>query len=132
MLLNFQTGHIVEEAAKACGEYAHCRHYNPGTMLNSERFFEVMTRFPDLIIFTSTLNNVFLQHQAVSDAAKLLIPTVGIVDTTCDPTLVTYPVPGNDDTPVAIELYAKLFKQAILIGKEKRKEAVEKYGMAPM
>ncbi|RVE40698.1 hypothetical protein evm_014652 [Chilo suppressalis] len=41
-------------------------------------------------------------------------------DTNCNPNLITYPVPGNDDTPVAIELYCKLFKEAILRGKAER------------
>lgn len=59
---------------------------------------------------------------AVADAAKLLIPTVGIVDTNCDPTLITYPVPGNDDTYVSQKLYHHLFKNAILKGKQKRKQ----------
>ena len=50
------------------------------------------------------------------------IPTVGIVDTSCDPRLITYPIPGNDDTPSAIQLYCNLFEKAILSGKAKRKE----------
>jgi len=57
----------------------------------------------------------------VKDAAKMLIPTVGIVDSNCNPNLITYPVPGNDDTLCAVELYCKLFKEAILRGKNKRK-----------
>jgi small subunit ribosomal protein S2 len=83
---------------------------------------------PDLIIFLSTLNNVFETHPAVTDAAKLLIPSVGIVDSNSDPTLITYPVPGNDDTYSSIELFCQLFKQSILLGKTKRKEMLEKYG----
>jgi small subunit ribosomal protein S2 len=50
------------------------------------------------------------------------IPTIGIVDSNCNPDLLTYVVPGNDDSPVAIELYCKLFKEAILRGKKKRQE----------
>jgi len=63
-----------------------------------------------------------LQHTAVRDSAKMNIPTIGILDSNCNPNIITYPVPGNDDSPVAIKLYCKLFKQAILKGKERRKE----------
>ena len=75
------------------------------------------------------MNTVFDQHRAVIDANMMLIPTIGVVDTACDPRLITYPVPGNDDTPCAIELYCKLFKTAIKLGKQKRKEDLEKYGI---
>lgn len=61
---------------------------------------------------------------AVKDAAKLLIPTIGIVDSNCSPNLITYPVPGNDDTPEAIALYCDLFKKAILRGKEERNQRI--------
>jgi len=60
-------------------------------------------------------------HGIVNDAAKMLIPTVGIVDSNCGPNLITYPVPGNDDSLCAVELYCRLFKEAILRGKSKRK-----------
>lgn len=50
------------------------------------------------------------------------IPTIGIVDSNCSPELITYLVPGNDDTPASIDLYCKLFKEAILRGKQKRQQ----------
>lgn len=50
------------------------------------------------------------------------IPTIGIVDSNCSPELVTYVVPGNDDSPSAIDLYCKLFKEAVLRGKQKRRQ----------
>ncbi len=52
----------------------------------------------------------------------MLIPTVGFCDSDADPSLITYPVPGNDDSIVSVQLYAKLVKEAILRGKAKRKE----------
>lgn len=62
------------------------------------------------------------EHKAVSDAAKMCIPTIGIVDSNSNPQLISYPVPGNDDSPSAIQLYCELFRDAILVGKAKRKE----------
>jgi small subunit ribosomal protein S2 len=37
------------------------------------------------------------EHNAVAEAVRLKIPVVAIVDTNCDPDLVTYPIAGNDD-----------------------------------
>ncbi|XP_050175683.1 28S ribosomal protein S2, mitochondrial isoform X3 [Myiozetetes cayanensis] len=73
------------------------------------------------------LNNVFQPHVAIRDAAKMNIPTVGVVDTNCNPSLITYPIPGNDDSPSAVELYCKLFRMTIIRAKDKRRqsEAVE-------
>lgn len=71
------------------------------------------------------MNDVLLQHTAVRDSAKMGIATIGIVDSNCNPNLITYPVPGNDDTPTAIKLYCDLFKKAIQRGKDKRKEHME-------
>lgn len=119
---NAQTGHIVEKAAMECGEYSHTRFWRGGVFTNSNVQFGAVTRLPDLCIFLNTQNNILEMHTAVKDSAKMSIPTIGIVDTNCNPNLITYPVPGNDDTPSAIELYCKLFKSAILLGKDKMKE----------
>ncbi|XP_026478651.1 28S ribosomal protein S2, mitochondrial [Ctenocephalides felis] len=122
---NPQNAHLVEKTAKECGEYSHTRWWQGGVFTNAEAQFGSTTRLPDLCIFLNTLNNVLLQHTAVRDSAKMCIPTVGIVDTNCNPTMITYPVPGNDDTPVTVEFYCKLFKAAILRGKEAREKMLK-------
>lgn len=121
-----QTLPIVEKTALECGEFSHCREWKGGTFTNANVQFNAITRLPDLVIFLSTHDTVFEQHKALVESAKLNIPTVGILDTSCDPSLVTYPVPGNDDSAESILLYCHLFKQAILLGKEKRKELISK------
>ncbi len=68
---------------------------------------------PDLVIFFSLPVN----QVAVEETHKAYIPTIGIVDSDCDPWSVTYPVPGNDDSPDAIDLYLRLFTQAVIDGK---------------
>lgn len=120
-LLIFQMSTYVEKTALECGEYSHCRLWRDNTFTDSPAVYKTVTRLPDLVIFINTLSNIFEQHPAVRSSAKLLIPTIGIVDSNCNPTLITYPVPGNDDTPCAVKLYCNLFKKAILAGKEKRK-----------
>lgn len=127
-LRNAQNAHIVEKTARDCGEYAHTRFWRGGIFTNSTKQFGAVTRLPDLCIFLNTLNTVLLQHTAIRDAAKMSIATVGIVDSNCNPNMIAYPVPGNDDTPASIALYCRLFKEAILRGKEKRKEDLKKEG----
>lgn len=55
---------------------------------------------------------------AVKEANALGIPIVAIVDTNCDPELVTYPVPGNDDAINSISLFMRIFVDQILEGKK--------------
>lgn len=121
---NAQNGHYVEKTALECGEFSHTRYWRGGIFTNSTFQYKAVTRLPDLVIFFNTLNTVLLQHIGVTDAAKMLIPSIGICDSNCNPNMLTYPVPGNDDTPAAIEFYCDVFKQAILRGKEKRRERI--------
>jgi len=60
---------------------------------------------------------------AVREARKLNIPIVAIVDSNVDPTLVTYPIPANDDAIKAIQLIVDYVQAAIESGKAKVKSA---------
>lgn len=60
---------------------------------------------------------------ALKEARKLGIPVVAIVDTNADPSLVTYPIPANDDAVKTIQLISNLVKQAIEQGKTQLKKA---------
>ncbi|MDR0319740.1 MAG: 30S ribosomal protein S2 [Rickettsiales bacterium] len=60
------------------------------------------------------------EYNAVKEAAVLGIPTIAICDTNANPSLVGFPIPGNDDSTRAINLYCDLFVEAILSGIEKR------------
>ena len=55
---------------------------------------------------------------AVREARRLGIPVVGVVDTNCDPDLVTHPIPGNDDALRAIRLFTSKVADAVLEGKQ--------------
>lgn len=123
---NALNAHLVEKAAMDCGEFSHTRYWRGGVFTNANVQFKTTIRLPDLCIFFNTLNNILSQHTAIRDAAKMTIPTIGIVDTNCNPNLLTYAVPGNDDTPAAIQLYCRLFKEAILRGKARRKVDLER------
>ncbi|XP_066222816.1 small ribosomal subunit protein uS2m [Saccopteryx leptura] len=119
--------HLVENTARDCGEYAHTRYFKGGLLTNAPLLLGAGVRLPDLLVFLHTLNNVFEPHVAVRDAAKMNIPTVGVVDTNCNPCLVTYPVPGNDDSPPAVQLFCRLFQTTVNRAKEKRRQVEALY-----
>ncbi|KAM8871724.1 small ribosomal subunit protein uS2m [Synchiropus picturatus] len=122
--------HLIEKMAKDCGEYAHTRYWRGGLLTNAPIQYGVGVRLPDLIVFLSTLNNVFEPHVAIRDAAKMNIPSVGVVDSNCNPSMLTYPIPGNDDTPLAMELYCRLFQMTINRAKDKRKQMELLHGLS--
>ena len=66
---------------------------------------------------------------AVSEAKKLGIPVVAIVDTNCDPDEIDYVIPGNDDAIRAVKLIAQTMADAIIEGRQgeqlEEAEAVE-------
>jgi len=62
---------------------------------------------------------------AVQEAQKLGIPVVAIVDTNCDPDLIDYVIPGNDDAIRAIRLLSSKIADAILEGNEARNTALQ-------
>ena len=65
---------------------------------------------------------------AVLEAHKLNIPVIAIVDTNCDPDVIDYPIPGNDDAIRAIELVVGLMANAFIEGRQgqdARTETVE-------
>ena len=55
---------------------------------------------------------------AVREARRLKIPVVGVVDTNCDPDMVDYVIPGNDDALRAIRLFSSRIADAVLEGKQ--------------
>lgn len=73
-----------------------------------------MTKLPD-ILFVAGMDK---ERHAIKEASDLNIPVVAIVDTNCDPRMVTYPIPGNDDSHRSISLIANQIGEAILDGRE--------------
>jgi small subunit ribosomal protein S2 len=75
-----------------------------------------MTRVPGLLFVIDSKK----ERIAVSEANKLGIPLVAIVDTNADPDVITVPIAGNDDAIRSVELIAKAIADAIV---EARREA---------
>ncbi len=60
------------------------------------------------------------EHLAVAEARKLNIPIIAILDTNCDPDLVDYPIPGNDDAIRSAALLTKVIASAVAEGLQAR------------
>ncbi|CAG5129544.1 unnamed protein product [Candidula unifasciata] len=119
---NMQILPWVERMAKDVGEYSHCRPWKRGTFTDAANVFGTLPIYPDVCVFFNTQDTVFEVHRGIVESAKLLVPTIAIVDTNCDISNVTYPVPGNDDSPASQRLFIDLFRKTTLLAKEKRKE----------
>ncbi|WP_022660884.1 30S ribosomal protein S2 [Paucidesulfovibrio longus] len=63
------------------------------------------------------------EHIAISECRKLGIPVVAVVDSNCDPDVVDYIIPGNDDAIRAIKLFATHIAEACMEGAARREEA---------
>lgn len=77
---------------------------------------EKMDRLPDAVCIVDPKNEMI----AVQEARKLRIPIVAIVDTDCDPDLIDYVIPGNDDALRAIRLFTERIASAFEDGRQLR------------
>ncbi len=60
------------------------------------------------------------EHNAVAEARKLKIPIVAIVDTNCDPDIVDYPIPGNDDAIRSVKIFLDTATEVIAAARAER------------
>jgi small subunit ribosomal protein S2 len=89
-----QSQEPIENAAKGCGmPYVNFRWL--GGMLTTKK-----------------------EHIAVTEANRLRIPVVAVVDTNCDPDIIDYVIPGNDDAIRSAELMCRVISDAVIEGRE--------------
>ena len=72
-----------------------------------------MARLPDAVFII----DIKKEHIAVSEANKIGIPILAVVDTNCDPDLVQYPIPGNDDAIRSGTLMCRVIAEAVQEGR---------------
>lgn len=83
---------------------------------------EDMSKLPGALF----LVDVKREHLAVAEAHRLGIPVFGLVDTNSDPTVVDFPIPGNDDASKSIQIIVTELVDAIVDGlQERRREKPE-------
>jgi small subunit ribosomal protein S2 len=71
-----------------------------------------MSRTPSAVWIVDTNK----EHLAVEEARKLKIPIIGILDSNCDPDVVDFPIPGNDDAIRAVGLLTRVIADAVAEG----------------
>jgi small subunit ribosomal protein S2 len=72
-----------------------------------------MPGLPSLVFVIDTKK----EKIAVAEANRLGIPIVGIVDTNCDPDVINFPIPGNDDAIRSIRLFARMVADTVIESK---------------
>jgi small subunit ribosomal protein S2 len=79
-----------------------------------------MTRLPGAVFIVDPKK----EHIAVAEANRLQIPVVAIVDTNCDPDLIDYVIPGNDDAIRSIKLFTANIADACIEGNTRYQETM--------
>lgn len=82
---------------------------------------KTMQRLPGALFIVDCVK----EHIAVQEAQKLKIPIIAVLDTNCNPAGIDFPIPGNDDAPKAIRLYASVIATAIEEGKALRERNLQ-------
>ncbi len=82
---------------------------------------KTMEKLPSLIFLVDTTKELI----CAKEAAKLDIPTIGLLDSNCDPSVVDYVIPGNDDAVRAVSLIAGKIADAVIEAKSGNLEEVE-------
>lgn len=75
-----------------------------------------MQKAPDMIFIVDTVK----EKIAVAEANCLNIPVIAPIDTNCDPDVISFPIPGNDDAIRSVQLFCREMAEAINEGKELR------------
>ncbi len=80
-----------------------------------------MTKLPDLMWIVDTVR----ESIAIQEAKKLGIPVVAIADSNCDPDVIDYLIPGNDDAIKSIKLLTSKIADAVVEGRTRKESAEE-------
>ncbi|HIC79226.1 MAG TPA: 30S ribosomal protein S2, partial [Sulfurovum sp.] len=85
--------------------------------------FRYMKKLPDMMFVIDAVK----EHIAVKEARRMGMKVIAPLDTNCDPDVVDYPIPGNDDAIRSINLFCREMAEAIIEGQA---ELAEKEGVA--
>jgi small subunit ribosomal protein S2 len=80
-----------------------------------------MTNLPDLIVFT----NYRKDYLAIQECLRLGIPSIAIVDSNCNPDMIPYPIPANDDSSASVTFILESLVRRIVKGQENKKKKEE-------
>lgn len=83
---------------------------------------KTLSRLPDAVFVVDPHR----ENIAISEARRLLLPIVAMVDTNCNPDIIDYPIPANDDAIRAIRLLTSKIADAVIEGTERREAEMAK------
>lgn len=129
----------LQEAAKRTNGFYVSTRWIPGTLTNPTEISSVWERHeidfadtptnrpltsdeeaaivkPDLLVVLNPTEN----RNALNEAMQARVPTVGIIDTDSEPSLVTYPIPGNDDSLRSVNIILSVLAKAGEVGLQSR------------
>ena len=86
-----------------------------------------MGKLPSAVFILDTVK----EHIAVTEANKLKIPVVAVVDTNVNPDLIQFPIPGNDDAIRANELMSRVICEAVIEGRYIAEKTLSRVASAP-
>ena len=118
---------VVEDEAKAAEISKRDRAHMQREVDKYRRSLEgiqEMSRLPDALFVI----DVSVEHIAISEARRLGIPIVAVVDTNCSPEGIDFVIPGNDDAIRAIQLYCARVADACLEGARIHQERLQAEG----
>ena len=104
---------LTYECAQEAGQFYVNVRWIGGTITNRTQVLRNAMLAPDLLIVLDSATN----RQAIEEARIANVPVIGICDTNFNPTLVTYPIPANDDAYASVELIARILARAAQEGK---------------
>jgi len=87
-----------------------------------------MSKLPSAVFVLDTMK----EHIAVTEANKLKIPVVAVVDTNVNPDVVQFPIPGNDDAIRANELMSRVICEAVIEGRYIAEKTLSRVASAPV
>lgn len=85
-----------------------------------------MERLPRAIFIVDTKK----EETAVREASRLAIPVIGLIDTNSNPSLIDYPIPGNDDATKSIRLITSFLAETVIEGRKKFLSYLSETGVA--
>jgi small subunit ribosomal protein S2 len=83
-------------------------------LLRNLRGVRDMEKKPDAVVIVDSARETI----AVAEARRLEIPIIAIVDTNADPSIITYPIPGNDDAIRSIRVILQNLVDAMVAGRK--------------
>lgn len=90
-----------------------------GKLLNDLGGIREMKNHPQAIFIVDSKK----EEIAVKEACRLNIPIIGLIDTNCDPEMIDYPIPGNDDALKSIRYITAMIADSIIEGRKEYKSA---------